>query len=128
MIESVSKVELKNVLKDIFQGPLENRPSIQAFFLSTLDGRTVAKFTRKDFSDSRISAMCSSTIGLADKIAQEVEHDECEFAILQNKDGFMVMKKLKSNLVLILATSKEENLGIVLSHVKNFSNQLNEVL
>lgn len=128
MISENAKNELKNTLKSLFQGPIESCNSVQAFVLATTDGHTVAKYTRREIADSRVSAMCSSSIGLADKLAMEVGQKQCEFAILHNSEGYVIMKKLKANFVLILAATQSDTLGTLLNLAKTLAKELNESL
>ncbi|WP_317931173.1 roadblock/LC7 domain-containing protein [Halioxenophilus sp. WMMB6] len=94
---------------------LQSNEGIYAALLSSVDGHALAKQSKRDFSDSRLAAMTSSCLALGEKMALEAQQAGCNFVIIQNQDGFMVLRRVGDKLVISTMATKNVNLGLVLS-------------
>ncbi|VUD68978.1 hypothetical protein TDB9533_04341 [Thalassocella blandensis] len=124
----MSKEENKKNLKRIFSNALDVSSAIQAILLSTADGHSLAKLFKSEVSDSALAAMSSSCMALGDRIAAEVKQNKCEFVILQNDAGYIVLNKVSPRHVITFLADERVNLGMLLNTVKNTSRELKEVL
>ena len=124
----MSREENKKHLKRIFTAALDVNGAIQAVLLSTTDGHSLAKLFKTEVSDSTLAAMSSSCMALGDRIAAEVKQNKCEFVILQNDAGYIVLNKVNARHVITFLADERVNLGMLLNTVKNTSKELKVVL
>ena len=101
---------------------------IYASLLSSVDGHALAKKARREFSDSRLAAMTSSCLALGEKIAIEAQQNGCNFVIIQNTDGFLVLRRVGEKLVLTTMADKNVNLGLVLSATNSTAEELEKAI
>ena len=119
MSEQKSVAIKKQVVKDIFTRIFDVSHSVESVFLSSTDGHPLANHSKKPLSEPTLAAMTSSCMALGDRISTEVNHNGCDFVIIQNQEGYMALKRVGKKLVITVVTNKDVNLGLLLSVVKN---------
>jgi len=72
--------------------------------------------------------MNSSLLALGESIARESQQRLCQFVILENSDGRVVSLRVNDLLMLTCISSKEINLGMLLSVGRNTASKLQEIL
>lgn len=113
---------------DLFEQISDTSHSIQAVFLSTTDGHSIAKKVRKELPESKVAAMTSSCMALGDQLSATVEHKRCEYVIIQNEQGYLALKKVGNKLVLTVVAKADVNLGLLLTATKNAALKLEDEL
>lgn len=117
---SISKSAVTRNLGEL----LKLNDAIYAVLLSSIDGHALAKESKGELSDSKLSAMTSSCLALGEKIAQEANQNGCDFVIIQNQDGYLVLKRVGKKLVLTTFADKSINLGMLLSATRTTAESL----
>jgi len=107
---------------------MQANPGIYAVLLSSVDGHSLAVQTNFEISDSRVAAMTSSCLALGEKLAVEGQQKGCDFVIVQNADGLIVMRKVGSKLVLTTLARKNVSLGLVLSATNSTAEELEKAI
>ncbi|GAB2190568.1 roadblock/LC7 domain-containing protein [Sessilibacter sp. MAH2] len=105
----------KQVVDDSLANLLETSKGIYAALLSSTDGHALAKKAVDELSDARLAAMTSSCLALGEKIAIEAQQVGCNFVIIQNTNGFLVMRRVGKKLVITTLANNNVNLGMVIS-------------
>lgn len=103
---------------------LEKNPAIYAVLLSSIDGHAIANSCKDELSHSKLSAMTSSCLALGEKIAVEAKQNGCDFVIIQNQNGYAVLKRLGRRLVISTLANKSINLGMLLSSTQLTAEQM----
>jgi predicted regulator of Ras-like GTPase activity (Roadblock/LC7/MglB family) len=96
--------------------------------LCTIDGHEVAEELRRSLSESRLAAMNSSILALAETLAAEAGQKQCRFVILENGDGRLVTVRVNQRLLLTCIADQQSNLGVVLKVSQVTAATLAEIL
>lgn len=124
MLEKVENSISKTVVTRNLGELLKSNDAIYAVLLSSIDGHSLAKEAKSELADSKLSAMTSSCLALGEKIAQEANQKGCDFVIIQNQDGYLVLKRVGRKLVLTTLADKSINLGMLLSATRSAAESL----
>lgn len=116
----------KSIVDSKLKELVEENNGIYAVILSSIDGHAIAKYTTKEFAESRLAAMTSSCLALGEKIAKESDQSGCDFVIVQNENGFIVLKRIGTKLVLTSFADKSTSMGMLLSGTRNVAENLYE--
>ncbi|GAA6169940.1 roadblock/LC7 domain-containing protein [Sessilibacter corallicola] len=114
----------KQVVEDNLSNLLDTSDGIYAALLSSVDGHALAKKSVDELSETRLAAMTSSCLALGEKIAIEAQQTGCNFVIIQNTDGFLVMRRVDKKLVITTLANKNINLGMVMSATNSVADSL----
>lgn len=115
MTEKTELVLKRKVVDSHLSALLDSNDGVYAALLSSIDGHAIASKARGDLTDSKLAAMTSSCLALAEKIALEAHQNNCDFVILQNENGYVALKRIGKKLVLSALAKKSVSLGLLLS-------------
>lgn len=107
---------------------IDSSDGIQAAIISTIDGHCVQAHNAPHISGERLSAMTSSLLALGETLAVEIQHNLCNFVIVDNKDGYLVTLKIKDEYLLSTIARRSINLGMLLSSSRIAAENLAKVL
>lgn len=96
--------------------------------ISTVDGHEIAASLKRDIPTHKISTMNSSLLALGESIAKESSQRLCQFVILENSDGRVVSLRINDILMLTCISTKETNLGMLLSSGRHTADALANIL
>ncbi|HRD66987.1 MAG TPA: hypothetical protein PKY50_12645 [Candidatus Competibacter sp.] len=96
--------------------------------ISTVDGHEIAYSLKRDMPPHKISTMNSSLLALGESIARESLQQLCQFVILENSDGRVVSLRINEILMLTCISTKNTNLGMLLSAGRNTADSLAKIL
>ncbi len=96
--------------------------------ISTVDGHEIAYSLKRDMPPHKISTMNSSLLALGESIARESLQRLCQFVILENSDGRVVSLRINEILMLTCISTKDTNLGMLLSAGRNTADFLAKIL
>lgn len=100
---------------------------IDAALLSTVDGRALATAGRIGFEPSRIAAISSSMLGLAEACARELGQPTCRHAIVDSGHGLAIVLRVASpgdDWVLTTIGDADASLGLLFSHSRQLAQRL----
>ncbi|MBK7540438.1 MAG: hypothetical protein IPP10_08900 [Candidatus Competibacteraceae bacterium] len=103
-------------------------PGAYGALISTVDGHEVAYTLKRDLPPHKISTMNSSLLALGESIARESQQQLCQFVIVENSNGRVVSLRINDLLMLTCISSKEINLGMLLSVGRNTASTLQQIL
>lgn len=116
----------KSVIDNQLKSALSSNDAIYAVLLSSIDGNSIALQSRSDCDDSKLAAMTSSCLALGEKIAVESKQNGCDFVIIQNKNGFVALKRVGQKLVLTTMAKESISLGMLLSATRNSADAIEQ--
>ena len=96
--------------------------------ISTVDGHEIAASLKRDIPAHKISTMNSALLALGESIAKESSQRLCQFVILENSDGRVVSLRINDILMLTCISTKETNLGMLLSSGRHTADILANIL
>jgi predicted regulator of Ras-like GTPase activity (Roadblock/LC7/MglB family) len=105
-----------------------NCAGVYGAIISTVDGHSVAQALKRDIPANKISTMTSSLLALGESIARESEQRFCQFVILDNSNGRVVSLRINDILMLTCISTKDSNLGMLLSSGRSTADALSEIL
>ncbi|NJN45447.1 MAG: hypothetical protein HC808_01980 [Candidatus Competibacteraceae bacterium] len=105
-----------------------NCAGVYGAIISTVDGHSVAQALKRDIPANKISTMTSSLLALGESIARESEQRFCQFVILDNSNGRVVSLRINDILMLTCISTKDSNLGMLLSNGRSTADALSELL
>jgi predicted regulator of Ras-like GTPase activity (Roadblock/LC7/MglB family) len=103
-------------------------PGAYGVLISTVDGHEIAYSLKRDMPPHKISTMNSSLLALGESIARESLQQLCQFVILENSDGRVVSLRINQILMLTCISTKNTNLGMLLSAGRNTADSLAKIL
>lgn len=103
-------------------------PGAYGVLISTVDGHEIAYSLKRDMPPHKISTMNSSLLALGESIARESLQQLCQFVILENSDGRVVSLRINEILMLTCISTKNTNLGMLLSTGRNTADSLAKIL
>lgn len=103
-------------------------PGAYGVLISTVDGHEIAYSLKRDMPPHKISTMNSSLLALGESIAKESLQQLCQFVILENSDGRVVSLRINQILMLTCISTKNTNLGMLLSAGRNTADSLAKIL
>lgn len=103
-------------------------PGAYGVLISTVDGHELLYLVKRDIPIHKISTMNSSLLALGESIARESSQKLCQFVILENSDGRVVSLRINDILMLTCISSKDTNLGMLLSVGRNTASDLMKIL
>lgn len=103
-------------------------PGAYGVLISTIDGHELLYLLKRDIPVQKISTMNSSLLALGESIARESAQSFCQFVILENSDGRVVSLRINDILMLTCISSKDTNLGMLLSVGRNTASDLMQIL
>lgn len=128
-IENFLKNHRAHVVQ-VMEKLVEKLPGLTAGIISTVDGHTVAHFSRKKSEDpARISAMCSSLFALSETLTSELQYNHCQHITIQSATGPIALVRIpdaSQALVITAAANPKTPLGALLSWVNEASHQIAE--
>lgn len=114
----------RQMVDENFDALLNTSRSIYGVLLSSTDGHALAKKATNEFAESKLAAMTSSCLALGEKIAMEAKQNHCDFVIIQNDDGYLVLKRVGKRLVITALADRSINLGMLLSATRSVSESM----
>ncbi len=110
---------LSQFLQAQHEALFEAVPGLYGVLFVTADGDPVSARLGKGMERERLSAMSSSLVALAETMATAANQSQCEYAIVQNSDGYVVSLRIGKHLLLSAFARKDTNLGMLLSSCRN---------
>ena len=83
--------------------------------ISSVDGHLVMDIVKRELPSKKISAMTSSLMALGETVSKESGQGICEYVNVENNDGRVIVLRVGEALTLTTLSSKNSNLGMVLS-------------
>ncbi len=114
---------MKN-LDAILQELLMNTDS-EAVVLANSDGLPLAAINTKD--DNRIAALTASLQSMTDRFVENFNRDKSKQIIVETEQGYITIKRVNDNLVLMLLSGENAKLGMILLYVDDAIKRINEV-
>src|SRR6218665_2957289 len=103
----------RELIQSVFVEMMENCSGITTLVVSTVDGHALTSHHSETIDESRMAAMTSSLLALAESLAKEVKQNACRHIIVQNSDGVIVTQRLGKSLVLTSIAGQNTNLGML---------------
>ena len=110
---------LSQCLEAQYEALFEAVPGLYGVLFVTADGDPVSARLGNGMERERLSAMSSSLVALAETMATAANQSQCEYAIVQNSDGYVVSLRIGKHLLLSAFARKDTNLGMLLSSCRN---------
>jgi predicted regulator of Ras-like GTPase activity (Roadblock/LC7/MglB family) len=103
----------RDLIQSVFVEMMESCSGILALMVSTVDGHALTSHHGELLDESRMAAMTSSLLAIAESLAREAKQNVCQHIIVQNSDGVIVTQRLGKSLVLTAVAGKSTNLGML---------------
>ena len=103
----------RELIQSVFVEMMENCSGITALVVSTVDGHALTSQHSETIDESRMAAMTSSLLAIAESLAKEARQNICRHIIVQNSDGVIVTQRLGKSLVLTAIAGQSTNLGML---------------
>lgn len=111
--------KISRFLEDQFEALFDAVPGLYGVLFATADGNPVSARLRDGMERDRLSAMSSSLVALGETLAKAADQQESEYAIVQNRDGYVVSLRIGKRLLLSAFARKDTNIGMLLSSCRN---------
>lgn len=103
----------KDLIQGVFSEMMENCSGITTLMVSTVDGHALTSYHNEIVGESRMAAMTSSLLAIAESLAAEAGQNVCKHIIVQNSDGVIVTQRIGKSLVLTAIAGHGTNLGML---------------
>lgn len=115
-----SKLKLKELMRGC--------PGIYGILIHTVDGHDLLSVFTRDIPSTKISTMTSSFLALGESIARESLQAFCQFTMIENSDGRIVSLRINEILMLTCISTKDSNLGMLLSTGRMTADTISKLL
>lgn len=95
--------------------------------LCSIDGHELIHEMSRAISSSRLAAMSSSILALAETLAAEADQQACRFVILENSNGRVVTVRVNQRLLLTCMANHDSNLGVLLRVGRETANKIGKI-
>lgn len=127
-----TKINLSDNAKTFIHGKIDDMfnvcDDIYGAVISSVDGHLVLDVIKRELPVKKISAMTSSLMALGETVSKESEQGVCEYVNVENKDGRVIVLRVGESLTLTTLSSKNSNLGMVLSASTIAANAIGEAI
>jgi predicted regulator of Ras-like GTPase activity (Roadblock/LC7/MglB family) len=103
----------RDLIQSVFAEMMNNCNGITALVVSTVDGHALTTLHGETVDESRMAAMTSSLLAIAESLAKEARQNVCRHISVQNSDGVIVTQRLGKSLVLNSIAGQGTNLGML---------------
>ncbi len=107
---------------------LKTSSSIRAIALMSRDGLLIDSVMIDHSNPDRLSAMSSSLISIAEKIAEEINQGKMKKLLIDNEKGFFLLLKVGQNAVLSVVSEPSSKLGMLLHEAQKTAVQVSELV
>lgn len=111
--------KVSSFLEKQYESLFEAVPGLYGVLFATADGDPVSARLQEGMERERLAAMSSSLVALGETMAKAADQQECEYAIVQNSDGYVVSLRIGKHLLLSAFARRDTNLGMLLSRCRN---------
>lgn len=88
-------------------------PDITGAAIVDNDGLLIASALSQDIDEDSVAAMSAALLGLAERIAEELERGEMQSATLQGSDGLTVVTRCGPDAVMCILAAPKAKLGLI---------------
>lgn len=110
--------------QDTFDIMMDMCHGITGILISTVDGHAVIYHFKNHYEASRLAAMTSSLLALAESVAKETEQQHCRDVIVEDTHGYVLTLRVGKRLVLTSIASPDTNLGLLRSATRSGAEKL----
>lgn len=127
-----TKINLSDNAKSFINGKIDDMfdvcDDIYGAVISSVDGHLVMDIVKRELPTKKISAMTSSLMALGETVSKESEQGICEYVSVENREGRVMVLRVGDALTLTTLSSKNSNLGMVLSASTTAANAIGEAI
>jgi len=103
-------------------------PGVEAAALVSYDGLIMASSLEGDADEDRVAAMSAALLSVAEKIGAELDRGEFETALVSGSKGFVVVKPVNGDALLVVLAGKNSKLGLIKYEMSRIGRMLAEEL
>jgi len=101
-------------LDDLLMRLLSAIPEVKAAAIVSVEGLPIASALPQGIDETKISAMTAALLSLAERAIHEMEKGEFTSLNVQGTEGYLLVLAAGTNAVLVVSTTKEIKLGLIL--------------
>jgi hypothetical protein len=106
LFPSIPEVQSASSLEDILKNLLASMPEIQSAAVVSIEGLPIAIALQPDVDGTRIAAMTTAILSLAERAAQEFGKGLFEQVFVRGQNSYVLTMAAGANAVLTISTSK----------------------
>ena len=106
----MSDTRLENI-RTRLEALLAGHPGLMSLLIATADGHCVQAVGCDPARRSRLAAMTSSLLALAEQLSEAEGTGRCRLLMIEGEDGVAVLRRVSRQAVLVLTATHETNLG-----------------
>ena len=85
----------------------------------SIDGFIIASVLPNDIDEELVSGMAAAMLGVGERISSELMASTMEQVYVRSEKGYVVLNAVGTDSVLVVLTTKEAKLGLVLIEIKH---------
>ncbi len=101
--------------RERLEAAMTRAPGLSGLLVATVDGNMVLSAAQTPFADARMATMSSALLAICETLGRESGQKTCRFVVLENELGRIISLRINSRLTLTGLSSKQSNLGLVLT-------------
>ncbi len=103
-------------------------PGVEAAALVSYDGLIMASSLDGEADEDRVAAMSAALLSVAEKIGAELDRGEFEAALVSGSKGFVIVKPVNGDALLVVLAGKNSKLGLIKYEMSRIGRMLAEEL
>jgi small GTP-binding protein len=102
----------------LFNKTFGSLPEVTAAAIVTTDGLPIVSAFPEEIDEIKVAAMTSALLSLAEKAIKKINKGIFDQICIKGSEGYLLVMKANPYMVLIVSTTKDANLGLILSECR----------
>lgn len=105
-----------------------NVPQVQATAIVSTDGLVIASRLPDKVEEDRVGAMGAAILSISSRSGEELARGEMERVLIEGADGYMLIRSIGEDAILVALADKDVRLGMLFYECKQCIKKLTEIL
>ena len=123
-LKEIRKRRSKDSLDKILKKLLRAIPEIKSVAIVSDEGLPIASALSQSSDEKRIAAMTAALLSLSEKAIIEMRKGDFDQLYIKGGEGFLLVMRVGPKAVLMVSTTKEVRLGLILLNLRRFSEKI----
>ena len=108
-----------DALKEQLEQIISTIPEVKGAIIVSLDGRPLASVLSPNMDEALLAGMTSALFSISKELILEMDKGDFDQFYIKGSEGYLLIAKAAPNAILIVSTTSEVKLGLVLLNLRN---------
>lgn len=112
-----SQIRRSDQLQDILRG-LRSSPGVTGAAITSVEGATLASLLPDEVDEEVLAGMGAALLGVGERISDQLMRAEMMQTYVRSSNGYIILNRVGSEAVLVMLTTENAKLGLILLDIK----------